>query len=102
MGPALAQWFVFNLLVSLLVAYVAARTIAPGTEYLNVFCTVAAITFLAYAGGRAAGLDLDGQAVGGHGKGDVRRPAVRAGDGGNIWVVVAQIRKACIREKREA
>jgi len=50
-GPALAQWFLFNLGVSLLVAYVAARTISPGAEYLNVFCTVAAITFLAYGAG---------------------------------------------------
>jgi hypothetical protein len=51
MGPALAQWFLFTLGVSLLVAYVAARTIAPGTEYLDVFCTVAAVSFLAYAAG---------------------------------------------------
>jgi hypothetical protein len=51
MGPALAQWFLFNLWVSLLVAYVAARTIPPGTEYLDVFCTVGVVTFLAYAAG---------------------------------------------------
>ena len=51
MGPALAQWFLFILWVSLLVAYVAARAIAPGTEYLSVFCTVAAVAFLAYAAG---------------------------------------------------
>ena len=51
MGPVLAQWFLFNLWVSLLVAYVAARAIVPGAEYLDVFCTVAAVTFLAYAAG---------------------------------------------------
>ena len=51
MGPALAQWFLFNLWVSLLVAYVAVRAIEPGAEYLHVFCTVAAITFLAYGAG---------------------------------------------------
>jgi hypothetical protein len=51
MGPALAQWFLFILWVSLLVAFVASRAIAPGTEYLPVFCTVAAVAFLAYAAG---------------------------------------------------
>jgi hypothetical protein len=51
MGPALAQWFLFTLWVSLLVAYVAARAIPPGAEYLQVFCTVGAVTFLAYAAG---------------------------------------------------
>jgi hypothetical protein len=51
MGPALAQWFLFTLWVSLLVSYVAARTIQPGAEYLDVFCTVGAVTFLAYAAG---------------------------------------------------
>jgi len=51
MGPALAQWFLFILWVSLLVAFVAARAISPGTAYLPVFCTVAAVGFLAYAAG---------------------------------------------------
>ncbi len=51
MGPTLAQWFLFNLWVALLVAFVASRAIAPGTAYLPVFCTVAAVTFLAYAAG---------------------------------------------------
>jgi hypothetical protein len=51
MGPALAQWFLFTLWVSLLIAYVAARSIPPGAEYRDVFCTVGAVTFLAYAVG---------------------------------------------------
>jgi len=51
MGPALVQWFLFTLWVSLLVAFVASRAIAPGTAYLPVFCTVAAVAFLAYAAG---------------------------------------------------
>jgi len=51
MGPALAQWFLFTLWVSLLVAYVAARTLPPGTEYLDVFCSVGPVAFLAYAAG---------------------------------------------------
>jgi hypothetical protein len=51
MGPALAQWFLFILWVSLLVAYVAARTLPPGTAYLDVFCTVGPVAFLGYAAG---------------------------------------------------
>ena len=51
MGPYLAQWFVFNLVVAFFVAYVAAHTIPPGTVYLEVFRVVGAVTFLAYAAG---------------------------------------------------
>ena len=52
MGPYLAQWFVFNLVVAFFVAYVAAHTLPPGTEYLEVFRVVGAVTFLAYAAGQ--------------------------------------------------
>jgi len=51
MGPYLGQWFVFNLVVAVFVAYVAAHTIPPGTVYLEVFRVVGAVTFLAYAAG---------------------------------------------------
>jgi hypothetical protein len=51
MGPALAQWFLFTLVLSLFVAYVAAHAIQPGAEYLHVFRVVGAVTFLAYAAG---------------------------------------------------
>ena len=49
MGPALTQWFLFTLMVSLFVAYVAAHSIPPGAEYLHVFRVVGAVAFLAYA-----------------------------------------------------
>jgi hypothetical protein len=52
MGPYLAQWFVFNLVVAFFVAYVAAHTLTAGTEYLEVFRVVGAVTFLAYAAGQ--------------------------------------------------
>jgi hypothetical protein len=52
MGPALTQWFLFTLMVSLFVAYVAALTIPPGAEYLQVFRIVGAVAFLAYAAGQ--------------------------------------------------
>ena len=52
MGPYLAQWFVFTLVVSFFVAYVAAHTLAPGTVYLEVFRVVGTVAFLAYAAGQ--------------------------------------------------
>lgn len=53
MGPALGQWFVLTLVVSFLVAYVAAQTIAPGAEHMAVFRVVSTVAFLAYAGSQA-------------------------------------------------
>jgi hypothetical protein len=49
MGPMLAQWFLYSLVVSFFIAYIAAHSIAPGTGYLEVFRIVGAIGFLAYA-----------------------------------------------------
>jgi hypothetical protein len=52
MGPMLFQWFVFTLVVSLFVAYVAAHTVPAGTVYLEVFRVVGSIAFLAYGAGQ--------------------------------------------------
>ena len=52
MGPLLAQWFLYALVVSLFVAYVAASAIEPGARYLQVFQVVGAVAFLAYAAGQ--------------------------------------------------
>jgi hypothetical protein len=52
MGPYLAQWFVYSLVVSALVAYVAAHAIPPGTPYLGVFRIVGTVAWLGYAGGQ--------------------------------------------------
>jgi hypothetical protein len=51
MGRPLTQWFLFSLLVSFFIAYVASHTIPAGTRYLEVFRIVGAIGFLAYAAG---------------------------------------------------
>jgi hypothetical protein len=51
MGPMLGQWFVFLLVVSFFIAYVACHALPPGTEYLRVFQLVGATGFLAYAAG---------------------------------------------------
>lgn len=52
MGKNLTQWFVFLLLVSFFIGYIAAHTIAPGTRYWEVFRVVGAVGFLAYGAGQ--------------------------------------------------
>jgi hypothetical protein len=48
MGPALTQWFIFCLVVSLFAAYVASRTLPAGTAYLPVFRITATVAFMGY------------------------------------------------------
>jgi hypothetical protein len=52
MGPSLGQWFVFSLIVSFFIAYIASHSIAQGAPYLEVFRIVGAIGFLAYSAGQ--------------------------------------------------
>jgi len=52
MGPSLVQWFIFALLVSLFLAYLASRVLPAGTPYLEVFRLVGTAGFLAYAAGQ--------------------------------------------------
>jgi hypothetical protein len=52
MGKYLTQWFVFTLVVSFFIAYVARHAIPAGTPYLGVFRIVGAVGFLAYAAGQ--------------------------------------------------
>jgi hypothetical protein len=49
MGKSLAQWFVYVVIVGMLAAYVAGRTLAPGTDYLTVFRIAGATAFIGYA-----------------------------------------------------
>lgn len=49
MGPMLAQWFVYCLIISFFTAYVTGRALAPGAHYLEVFRFAGATAFLAYA-----------------------------------------------------
>ena len=48
MGKFMAQWFVFCLVISFFVAYLAAHTIPSGVRYLAVFRVVGTAAFLAY------------------------------------------------------
>jgi hypothetical protein len=54
MGPALAQWFGYNLIISVFAAYVAGHTLQAGTPYLAVFRIVGTTAWLGYSGGVAA------------------------------------------------
>ncbi|HZD31187.1 MAG TPA: hypothetical protein VE779_05955 [Candidatus Angelobacter sp.] len=48
MGKFLGQWFGFCLIVSFFTAYIAAHTLAPAANYLEVFRVVGAVAFMAY------------------------------------------------------
>jgi hypothetical protein len=48
MGKKLGGWFVYCLVVGFFAAYVASRTLAPGTHYLQVFRVVGCVSFMAY------------------------------------------------------
>jgi hypothetical protein len=50
-GASLGQWFTLSLAVAFSVAYLASRTLAAHTDYLQVFRVTGTITFLAYATG---------------------------------------------------
>lgn len=48
MGAQLAQWLVFTLGVSVVIAYVTSRTLPAGTSYLEVFRVSGTLAFVAY------------------------------------------------------
>jgi hypothetical protein len=50
MGKSLGLWFVYLVLVSVVVAYLTSRTVAPGADYLFVFRVAGTSAFLAYSG----------------------------------------------------
>ncbi len=51
MGPMLGQWFALNLVIAIVVGYLACKTLQPGLGFLAVAREVSLVTFLAYAGG---------------------------------------------------
>jgi hypothetical protein len=51
MNKSLMQWFVYVIVVGGFAAYVAGRTLAPGTDYLAVFRIAGTTAFIAYAVG---------------------------------------------------
>lgn len=53
MGRSLGVWFVFLVVVSIFVAYLAGRTLGAGAHYLGVFRVAGCTAFLAYGLGEA-------------------------------------------------
>ena len=53
MGKFLAMWFVFCLVIGVFAAYLAGRTLGPGTDYLTVFRVTGTVAFLGYGVGQA-------------------------------------------------
>ena len=49
MGPQLAQWFLFCLVVSVFAAYITGRALPAGSDYLNVFRFAGCTAFIGYA-----------------------------------------------------
>lgn len=49
MGKSLGTWFAYCLLVGVFAAYIAGRTLEPGTAYLAVFQITGAVAFAGYA-----------------------------------------------------
>jgi hypothetical protein len=52
MGPQLAQWFGFCVLVSLFAGYVASRALPPAADYLDVFRFAGTVAFVGYGLGQ--------------------------------------------------
>ena len=50
MGKSLTLYFIYCLLVSIVTAYVAGRTLQAGAHYLGVFRVAGTVAFLAYSG----------------------------------------------------
>ena len=55
MGKQFVQWILYTLLISFVVAYVAAATLNAGTDYLKVFQVTGTTAWLAYAGATVPG-----------------------------------------------
>jgi hypothetical protein len=49
MGPSLARWFVYCIVVGIFAAYIAGRALPPGAPYLSVFRFAGCTAFIAYA-----------------------------------------------------
>jgi hypothetical protein len=53
MGKQLGSWFVYCVVISTLVAYLAGATLMPGADTMKVFQVTATVAVLAYAGSAA-------------------------------------------------
>jgi hypothetical protein len=61
MPKYLAMWFLYSVVISFFLAYLAGRTLASGAAYLQVFRVVGTAGFLGYAAAHASDLIWRGQ-----------------------------------------
>ena len=61
MGKFLGLWFAYCLLISLFVAYLTGRTVAPGTHYPAVFRVAGSVAFMSYSLGPLVNVIWKGQ-----------------------------------------
>jgi hypothetical protein len=53
MGKNMVQWFLYCVVISIFAAYLAGRTLAPGTSFWQVFRLVGMVAFLGYGAAHA-------------------------------------------------
>ena len=53
MGKNLVQWFVYCIIISVFAAYLATRTLTPGTAFMEVFRVIGTVAFLGYGAAHA-------------------------------------------------
>ena len=94
MGPMLFQWFVFILVVSFFVAYLAAHTLAARRSLPRGLSCRRRRRVPRLCRRPGPGGDLDGEAVVGSVEGSVRRTGLRAGDGGDVRLALAAVRRS--------
>ena len=93
-GASLGQWFVFALVVSFFVAYVACHALAGRSALPQGLSACRDGRVPGLRRGTAPGGDLDGEAVGGGLERSFRWAGVRAADGGDVRVAVAAVTNA--------
>jgi hypothetical protein len=49
MGSQFVQWLAYSLLIGVIAAYVAGRTLPPGADYLSVFRLTGTVAFASYS-----------------------------------------------------
>lgn len=64
MGKQLTQWFVYCLVISVFVGYIASAALMPGAEYMKVFQITSTVAFLSYAGAHGLGFVWFGHTAG--------------------------------------
>ena len=53
MGKNLLQWFLYSIVIGIFAAYLASRTLAPGTAYLKVFRVIGTAAFFGFGAAHA-------------------------------------------------